>query len=516
MLAAHYTQANCSLVRECTSSAKKSVSTPEDWEHHDPGHDGVDDLTWMTTAGLWLLFSYSLFSIMGVTVTLIPFDALGQDFAKSEADRVRLFTAKGIANYVAGVVNVSMTLVLCSAFPTSLRHQVFAHASVTVILVAATFVCLLLFVREDVTRQSKVSRSSDNFGQVMLQVAHNRPFLEYLLSKVLLLVAMHLLFTLSLQYFKYVLLTENSVEGNGILLLCNTVVTPCYLVLISGMMKRVSARILYLIVALVFSTCHAAFSLLSIPVAKHYTYVLVPGYFAALTASTALLPNHLLAPTLDYHKLVHGGDGQAVFIMLDVNVVQMLDVIVGSLPAMILGMFGFKSNAGCSCGCGIACPPFHRWQCPDDFGSACTGALRVDNFPFDGEPTRTPPCLLQPAAVASAICLMFFNVPVLCALLAAMVLVNMSMTKRMAEDVKLQLDHRLNGKPCYDPILNVAIIHATGADSELSTSNVTSVLHPSCKRDVRRWAQKAKSGVTTQHAAHRASFAGIWHLQGYN
>ena len=75
------------------------------------------------------------------------------------------------------------------------------------------------------------------------------------------------------------------------------------------------------------------------------------SYQEVLGASVALLPNHLLAATLDYHRLVHGDDGRALYVMLDVNVIQMLDILVGSVPALILDSSGYRSNGGCSCGC---------------------------------------------------------------------------------------------------------------------------------------------------------------------
>eukprot|EP00966_Prymnesium_polylepis_P206649 4787483-Prymnesium_polylepis.1 len=47
-----------------------------------------------------------------------------------------------------------------------------------------------------------------------------------------------------------------------------------------------------------------------------------------------------------------------------------------ALPDFVLASAGYVSNAGCSCGCGVACAhAFERWSCPTDVGYACSGAL---------------------------------------------------------------------------------------------------------------------------------------------
>jgi Na+/melibiose symporter-like transporter len=125
-------------------------------------------------------------------------------------------------------------------------------------------------------------------------------------------------------------------------------------------------------------------------------------------------------------------------------VVQVLDILVGTLPATLLGLSGFRNNGGCSCGCGVACPSFHRWMCPDDSGFACRGAMRLDNPPFFGDPLRVPPCLLQSEVTTKVIIWMFY-VPALFAAIASFVLSTMSMTEDILAEVRQQMDARLAG-----------------------------------------------------------------------
>jgi len=175
--------------------------------------------------------------------------------------------------------------------------------------------------------------------------------------------------------------------------------------------------------------------------------------------------------------------------MLDVNVIQMLDIFVGSLPAIILQRAGYLGNGGCFCGCGVTCPSFHRWRCPGDAGFACTNALRPENVPFHGEPTRTPPCLLQVLAVVNWIIAMFFHLPALCAFAAAVILHKMSMTDAADQEVKVQLANRRAGKPFYDPVLNVRIPSGVGDHmiSKLKSTLPTLQSSPSSDQDARRW-----------------------------
>lgn len=50
----------------------------QDHDDSKDGNDDVDVLTAITPATLWLLVFVGLFSIMGVTVVTVPFDALGK------------------------------------------------------------------------------------------------------------------------------------------------------------------------------------------------------------------------------------------------------------------------------------------------------------------------------------------------------------------------------------------------------------------------------------------------------
>lgn len=205
-----------------------------------------------------------------------------------------------------------------------------------------------------------------------------------------------------------------------------------------------------------FSLAHI---LLSYAPVTPFTYLLImPFYFPLAAAFALVLPHHLLAGVLDYDRLQTGQERQSLYVMFDHSIIQAVDVLVGSLPALALGHAGYVSNGGCACGCGVSCSlPYLRWQCPGDNGYACSSALTDKNLLLFGVPTRAPPCLVQPQSVIATIRLLYFYVPVACSSLAAMVLHTYCMSDMNLEVVKHSLQLRQQGQDSYDPFRNEII-----------------------------------------------------------
>lgn len=380
----------------------------------------------------------------------------GQDIAQSNDQRKLLFASKAFAAFSASILAAVMVLLLATLYPTSIFTQVHLQGSIALVIVAGGFVSLLLSTRTTVARV-RDAQKLHSYMTSLQQVAQNRPFIEFLLAKVLIALAFHLSGGQVMYYFKYVLHAENSVQASGMLNLFGMGMIFAYIRPIRQATDRQSVRTLLRDVSVIFVLGHFILSLLPIQVIAKYISFIMPAYFSLLGASFMLLPSHLLASTLDYHKLINGGNEQAVYIMLDVNIIQMLDIIVGSVPSMILGAVGFRSNGGCTCGCGVACPAYHRWACRDDAGFACTSSMGVDNPPFSGEPSRTPPCLLQPDMVENGITAMFYYVPCACALAAAAALSQMSLTDDACVQLRVQLARRMAGKIVPRVILALAL-----------------------------------------------------------
>ena len=88
-----------------------------------------------------------------------------------------------------------------------------------------------------------------------------------------------------------------------------------------------------------------------------------------------------------------------------------MQIVAGAVPEFVLAAVGYSANAGCSCGCGVACPNyFERWRCPGDIGYACDGNLNSVVTLFYGD-SREPPCLKQQPAVEHMIRLLIGLLP---------------------------------------------------------------------------------------------------------
>ena len=133
----------------------------------------------------------------------------------------------------------------------------------------------------------------------------------------------------------------------------------------------------------------------------------------------SVVPEALLSDVIDYDELHCGVRREGMYVVLETSVAQVMAIVAGALPDFVMAAAGFENNAGCSCGCGVACPNyFERWRCPGDTGYACDGSLNQRPHLFYGEP-RVPPCLQQPPAVTGVIRLFAGLLPALMFGLAA-------------------------------------------------------------------------------------------------
>ena len=106
------------------------------------------------------------------------------------------------------------------------------------------------------------------------------------------------------------------------------------------------------------------------------------------------IPEMLLADVIDYDELVNGQRREGIFVVIDVNIMQLMDIAAGVLPGLILSAVGYRGNGGCSCGCGVKCKaPYLRWSCPGDIAYACSDGF--DAPPLYGDPDRLAPCVQQ-------------------------------------------------------------------------------------------------------------------------
>ena len=168
------------------------------------------------------------------------------------------------------------------------------------------------------------------------------------------------------------------------------------------------------------------------------------------------IPEMLLADVIDYDELVNGQRREGIFVVIDVNIMQLMDIAAGVLPGLILSAVGYRGNGGCSCGCGVKCPTtFLRWVCPGDIGYACTSDLSGHNPPFIG-PSRGPPCTANQAeGVEQALQMFFFSIPAGCFLIATFFAIRAPIGRNTHHRIREELARRAQGaKQLFDPVTN--------------------------------------------------------------
>jgi len=454
---------NCSELKIAIASAVDSGLYQELVWNGEAAADGMQAIR-------WLAVSYGLFSLAGMTFTVIPYDALGQDLAHEPASRAELFGTKASFQFAGMIAAIVAMLILSCTFPSSLYRQVDAIAKFGATCVGGFGVAVLLVVPDKIketVRKEAHKRGNQDLVTVIHSLCTNLPFKQYLGTRVMIAMAFHLPLSQMVSYLKYCLLQENSVKSTAILQLSFLPSLAMYLSWCKKYVRHAPARKLWLLASCVYVVMNVLVSAIPTHVIRSYHVLnfVFPLYLPLLSASSLVAPNLLLGGVLDYDRLRTQEARQALFVMFDHLIVQLLDVFVSSLPALALSKLGFLGNGGCSCGCGVACArPYLRWNCPGDAGFACSAALQNDNQPFFGVPLRHPPCLLQDQRVLTAYEFIMFHIPSSCCVVAIVTLHKYAISDIVGQEIQAHLARRDKGLVAFDPILN-EIIRAPGYEA---------------------------------------------------
>ena len=409
---------------------------------------------------LWFLFFFVLRHSVGHTLVSIPYDALGQELTSDSESRQRLFAWKSLFNF-GGLLSAYIIQVACAIFlATNLSLQAQTVAGVGAFMMLASCVWLLSFVREKAKASASKSRPSVPFLATMYALASNGPYLNYLSIRLWLTLAFHLPFFTRMNYLKYVVGFENAALASTVSAFAAQLSSFYSLPIMMAYIKRrgkVTALMHICLCALAFATM---FALISRRSYKHWRlYCLQPLVEGVTQVALYTIPEWMLADVIDYDELTHGTRREGIFVVFDVNIMQLMDIIAGVIPGILLGAVGYIGNAGCRCGCGVECPAeFMRWSCPADVGYSCSTKLSDANPPFFGEAKREPPCTFQAEGVLHMLQLHFFVAPAVCFALATFFALRNPFRGEAAAQVQEQLALRSAGqKELYDPISNEVV-----------------------------------------------------------
>lgn len=186
---------------------------------------------------------------------------------------------------------------------------------------------------------------------------------------------------------------------------------------------------------------------------KGHLWVLHPIFMAFATAAFSTVPEMILADIIDYDALRHGARREGIFVVMDLNIVQIMDVVASAIPGVAMAAVGYRANGGCSCGCGVRCGRWYlRWQCPGDIGYACGPQLDTDNVPFFGQPNRVPPCTFQDESTKLVMRAIAFLIPAFCYILTAHAVRFYPIDAMIMSLIKEQTIKQQAGKIAYDPL----------------------------------------------------------------
>ena len=148
------------------------------------------------------------------------------------------------------------------------------------------------------------------------------------------------------------------------------------------------------------------------------------------TSLPFVLPDSILADTIDYDELHAGIRSEGMYTVVETNLQQFTEIAGGVLPLLFLSVAGYVNLGGCKCGCGVACEaavgmPYARWACDGSVAYTCDGGVGSPLLNFSNafgavdEPDAAP-CAVQDEGVEWTIMAFFALIPGICAILAAM------------------------------------------------------------------------------------------------
>ena len=410
---------------------------------------------------LWFLFFFIIRHSIGHTLVTIPYDALGQELTSERSERERLFSAKSLSNYM-GLLTAYMTqIALAVVVATDISAQARSMAALASGLMVISLLWLLTFIRE----KDSSGPVNDDSGKVektpfvatMYALAKSRPYLNYLMTRLWITFAFHLPFFNRSSYLKYVMGFENAALATTASAFVAQVCSIWFLPICMHFIRRLGKIWTLVSIVSVAAMLYTCFALLPIRVFRSMRmYALQPVVEGFTQTALYTIPEMMLADVIDYDELVNGFRREGIFVVLDVNIMQLMDIVAGVAPGLILSALGYVGNGGCQCGCGVKCPnDYQRWSCPGDVGYACSSALSDRNAPLMGPPDREPPCTSQPQGVIDALQLFFFTIPAFCFMVTIFFAAQAPIQAGTHEAIREQLNLRAKGaKQAFDPVEN--------------------------------------------------------------
>jgi len=452
---------------------------------------------------LWFATFYFLYYATGATSVVIPYDALGMELTSDYNEKSKLFGIKATFQFSGYLFQTAIAVVLARMFPTSIITQVSIGSFILGAIMLLSIAVLVYGVRErpatPVTRVQVVPSVRRLFA--------NRPYMMYLLFRIPMTIASLLPSNLIGDYIHYSIKVE---DWNT--LYSMTVATVILSIFFSipflvWAAKRYGKREVISYTCL-FEGLLLLFCFFIPPNLMQGTLLfLLCGIVGFGMAAAFVIPDSVLADVIDYDELYTGERNEAIYTVVETNLQQFVEILGGVLPGVVAGLFNFRSNGGCSCGCGVECPlSFVRWDCPADLGLACSDAL---DAPLLLAPNREAPCTDQPYEVQQVYRIFFLLVPALMFLSAVWPAWKMSISREAHTQIMSECAKR-KADPSYvatDPLTSKPVVPKSLTASDMFEAHFSSSEHALAKR--RSGASTLKVLVCSRLALWLCAAAGI-------
>jgi GPH family glycoside/pentoside/hexuronide:cation symporter len=169
--------------------------------------------------------------------------------------------------------------------------------------------------------------------------------------------AFHLPFFSRLNYLKYVMGFENAALATTACAFVAQLTSFVALPLTMRFVKKSGKMSTMVAITTLASITNAAFALIPpLEFRRLSLYALQPVVEGFTQTALYTIPEMILADVIDYDELVYGERREGIFVVFDVNITQLMDILAAVLPGLILSALGYHGNGGCACGCGVKCP----------------------------------------------------------------------------------------------------------------------------------------------------------------
>eukprot|EP00401_Gymnodinium_catenatum_P037630 CAMPEP_0117480188 /NCGR_PEP_ID=MMETSP0784-20121206/12265_1 /TAXON_ID=39447 /ORGANISM="" /LENGTH=712 /DNA_ID=CAMNT_0005274625 /DNA_START=100 /DNA_END=2238 /DNA_ORIENTATION=- len=418
-------------------------------------------------AGLavWFATFYLGFYLAGWTGTMIPYDSLAMELTVQASERSWLFGAKTFSQFIGYLTQTLAGLAMASFFANDIPMQISSQSFPFAAIGALAICAILCNVKEVCVSPGNVKeRGESPTGEksdvplvpTVLSVCQNKAYLIYLAMKIPLTLAALLPSSFMLDFIKHAMGVEDFQSVYFLVLALILFSSFAWIPLITNLSIRAGKRKTMVGICFVDGVIMlGSFFLPPESISTAMFYAICP-FLALGNVGAFVVPDAILNDIIDYGELRTGERTESIYCIVETNLQQLVEIIGGVIPMLIMGLAGFVNNGGCDCGCGVSCPAtFLRWSCPADIGYACGGG--PGSRLLYGAVDRPAPCTDQPPAVQLIVRFFTFGLPGIMYICGGAAASRLPITEQMHAQIMAAIEQRRAGQAPIDPVMQESL-----------------------------------------------------------